>query len=146
MILVTRREIEGRWERTTHDEGDNVQRANIFFWTDLGFLEENYGKLAFMHQAKLEVGSSGWFSRHHHGEKQDPSESNPQIGMLEVFVHISGRAAMYIDGDQVFFDVNTPVVIVQPGEVHSMINLLDKEFYYWVFGFSTGGGTWVVNN
>lgn len=145
MIVVTREEIERRWERTTHDkESDSVLRANIFYWPNLGFEESNLGRLAFMHLAKLQPGEKGYVSKHHHGNVQNPEECDPQVGMLEVYIHESGVAQMTVGDEELHLDQDTPVIVIQPGEVHSMQNLLDVEFRYWVYGFSTGGGTFSV--
>ena len=145
MIVVKKEDLEKKWESTSHDESDNVQRSNVFYWPDLLFKDEVRVKLAFMHLARLKPYPNGWFSKHHRGEQSDPTESNPQIGMLEVFIHKSGEAAMYIGEDkEIIINEETPVVVVMPGEIHSMQNIREFPFDYWVFGFSTGGGTWVV--
>lgn len=88
------------------------------------------GQVMMVNWARLPGGSS--FRTHYHEDMQ------------EVFVLISGHVRMTVDG--VALEMSSgDTVIVEPRELHEMLNLQETDAEYLVFGVSTGeGGQTVV--
>ena len=90
------------------------------------------GRVQMINWARLPIESS--FRAHYHEDMQ------------EVFMLLSGRAAMTVDGKVVTMEPGDTVV-VSPREVHSMKNVGDQIVQYIVMGISLGqnGQTIVVD-
>lgn len=83
------------------------------------------GQVMMVNWARLPGGSS--FRRHYHEDMQ------------EFFVLMQGRVRMTVDGTEIEMQPGD-TVIVDPREIHEMLNLNDSDAEYLVFGVSTGSG------
>lgn len=81
------------------------------------------GRVQMINWAKIPVGKG--FNRHFHED------------MEEVFIIVSGKAEIEIDGEKEILE-REDAVIVPIGKIHSMRNVGDEEVVYCVVGISTG--------
>lgn len=88
------------------------------------------GRVQMINWASLPAGSS--FRAHYHED------------MEEIFVILSGRVSMDVDGEVHALSAGDAIVL-EPREVHVMENVTDSDLEYIVIGISTGqGGKTVV--
>ncbi len=89
------------------------------------------GRVQMVNWSRLPVGKS--FQTHYHEDMQ------------EVFVLIDGQVKMQVDGQQVELAAGD-AILINPGEVHDMTNVGQRDVVYLVFGISRqqGGKTILV--
>ncbi len=89
------------------------------------------GQVQMVNWARLPQGSS--FQRHYHED------------MLEVFVMLGGPVDMRVEQESIELN-HGDAILVEPREIHEMINKSEQDVDYIVFGISTeeGGKTVVV--
>lgn len=116
------RAADGEFVPASHED---VSRPGVLKRVIATHADIPSGQVMMVNWARLPGGSS--FRRHYHEDMQ------------EVFVLITGNVRMTVDGTDVDLGPGD-TVIVDPREIHEMLNLADSDAEYLVFGVSTGSG------
>ena len=113
---------EGRFVPASHEDAVHPGVLKRVIATDSDI---NSGQVMMVNWARLPARSS--FRRHYHEDMQ------------EIFVLIRGQVRMTVDETSVDMALGD-TVIIESSEIHEMLNLLDSDAEYIVFGVSAGNG------